>query len=563
MTVNWEFFDNQTVESRRASSSTGCARGERGPAPPAARGVRTFREVERVARRLPRRRLADEGAAGRRDDAGRPAARQGARHDRARASRRSRPPTTEGGLTRCQLTPVLTAHWDEPDARGRSTATSGTTATARCATALRACTPTTLIAAGQGLRPARPRRRRLPDRHEVGLHPAGRRQAALPRGQRRRVRAGHLQGHPADDGQPARADRGRHHRLVRDPRQPRVHLRARRGRCTSIRRLQRAVAEAYAAGYLGKNILGSGFDLDVIVHAGAGAYICGEETALLDSLEGRRGQPRLRPPFPAVAGLYACPTVVNNVETIAQRAVHRASAAPTGSARWAPRSRPGFTHLLAVRARRPARASTRRRWASRCASCSSWPAACATGHELKFWTPGGSSTPLLTAEHLDVPLDLRGRRRGRLDARHHGAADLRRDHLRGAGRAALDRVLQARVLRQVHAVPRGHVLAGRRSCDRLEHGRGHRGRPRHAARPLRQHPRPVVLRARRRRDQPDHVARIKYFRDEFVAGTHTPAGVPVRPGGRRPSSRERTPDDRHDDRPRRGTRRAAATTSSR
>ena len=71
------------------------------------------------------------------------------------------------------------------------------------------------------------------------------------------------------------------------------------------RRLQAAVEEAYAAGYLGKNILGTGYDLDIIVHAGAGAYICGEETALLDSLEGRRRQPRLRPPFPAVAGLYA------------------------------------------------------------------------------------------------------------------------------------------------------------------------------------------------------------------------------------------------------------------
>src|SRR4051794_22863507 len=79
------------------------------------------------------------------------------------------------------------------------------------------------------------------------------------------------------------------------------------------RRLLRAVEEAYAKGYLGKNILGSGFDLEVTVHAGAGAYICGEETALLDSLEGRRGQPRLKPPFPAVAGLYARPTVVNNV----------------------------------------------------------------------------------------------------------------------------------------------------------------------------------------------------------------------------------------------------------
>ncbi len=84
-----------------------------------------------------------------------------------------------------------------------------------------------------------------------------------------------------------------------------------------IRRLQRAVQEAYVAGHLGTDIHGSGYDLDLVVHAGAGAYICGEETALLDSLEGRRGQPRLRPPFPAVAGLYASPTVINNVESIA------------------------------------------------------------------------------------------------------------------------------------------------------------------------------------------------------------------------------------------------------
>ena len=85
----------------------------------------------------------------------------------------------------------------------------------------------------------------------------------------------------------------------------------------SARRVQQAVSEAYDAGYLGKDILGSGFSLDVICHLGGGAYICGEETALLNSLEGRRGEPRIKPPFPAVAGLYAKPTIVNNVETIA------------------------------------------------------------------------------------------------------------------------------------------------------------------------------------------------------------------------------------------------------
>jgi NADH-quinone oxidoreductase subunit F len=82
-------------------------------------------------------------------------------------------------------------------------------------------------------------------------------------------------------------------------------------------RMQKAVDEAYAKGYLGKNIFGSDYHLDVVVHRGAGAYICGEETGLIESLEGNKGQPRIKPPFPAVAGLYGCPTVVNNTETLA------------------------------------------------------------------------------------------------------------------------------------------------------------------------------------------------------------------------------------------------------
>src|SRR5918993_222293 len=81
--------------------------------------------------------------------------------------------------------------------------------------------------------------------------------------------------------------------------------------------LRKAVAEAYDAGLLGRNAAGSGFDFDVFVHRGAGAYICGEETAMLESLEGKPGKPRLKPPFPAGAGLYGCPTTVNNVESIA------------------------------------------------------------------------------------------------------------------------------------------------------------------------------------------------------------------------------------------------------
>ena len=81
--------------------------------------------------------------------------------------------------------------------------------------------------------------------------------------------------------------------------------------------LQEAIDEAYKEGLLGKNACGTGFDLDIYIHLGAGAYICGEETALLESLEGNKGQPRLKPPFPALIGLYGCPTIVNNVETIA------------------------------------------------------------------------------------------------------------------------------------------------------------------------------------------------------------------------------------------------------
>ncbi|HMR87202.1 MAG TPA: NADH-quinone oxidoreductase subunit F, partial [Saprospiraceae bacterium] len=84
-----------------------------------------------------------------------------------------------------------------------------------------------------------------------------------------------------------------------------------------LRILERAIQEAYAKGFLGQNINGSGYNLDLYVHPGAGAYICGEETALIESLEGKRGNPRIKPPFPAVSGLWDCPTIVNNVESIA------------------------------------------------------------------------------------------------------------------------------------------------------------------------------------------------------------------------------------------------------
>jgi NADH-quinone oxidoreductase subunit F len=173
-----------------------------------------------------------------------------------------------------------------------------------------------------------------------------------------------------------------------------------------LRRLQAAVAEAYGAGYLGRNIFGSGFDLDLIVHAGAGAYICGEETALLDSLEGRRGQPRLRPPFPAVAGLYACPTVVNNVESIASVPPIMVNGVDWFKSMGTEKS-PGFTlYSLSGHVTRPGQYEAPLGITLR--ELLDLAGGVRAGHQLKFWTPGGSSTPLLTAEHLDVPLDYEG-----------------------------------------------------------------------------------------------------------------------------------------------------------
>ncbi|HET6753298.1 MAG TPA: NADH-quinone oxidoreductase subunit NuoF [Jiangellaceae bacterium] len=173
-----------------------------------------------------------------------------------------------------------------------------------------------------------------------------------------------------------------------------------------IRRMQQAVQDAYAAGYLGSDILGSGYDLELTVHPGAGAYICGEETALLDSLEGRRGQPRLRPPFPAVAGLYASPTVINNVETIASVPSIVFQGVDWFRSMGSEKS-PGFTlYSLSGHVTRPGQYEGPLGLTLR--ELLDMAGGIRDGHELKFWTPGGSSTPLLTADHLDIPLDYEG-----------------------------------------------------------------------------------------------------------------------------------------------------------
>ncbi|GFG51611.1 hypothetical protein MAGR_30520 [Mycolicibacterium agri] len=174
----------------------------------------------------------------------------------------------------------------------------------------------------------------------------------------------------------------------------------------ALARLQTAAAEAYAAGYLGTDILGTKYDLDLVIHAGAGAYICGEETALLDSLEGRRGQPRLRPPFPAVSGLYACPTVVNNVESIASVPPIILNGVDWFRSMGSDKS-PGFTlYSLSGHIARPGQYEAPLGITLR--ELLRYAGGVRDAHRLKFWTPGGASTPLLTDEHLDVPLDYEG-----------------------------------------------------------------------------------------------------------------------------------------------------------
>ena len=173
-----------------------------------------------------------------------------------------------------------------------------------------------------------------------------------------------------------------------------------------FRRVQKAIEDAYAAGLLGKNILESGFDLELTLHAGAGAYICGEETALLDSLEGFRGQPRLRPPFPAIAGLYAMPTVVNNVESIASVPSIINNGVEWFQSMGTEKSKGYTLYSLSGHVTNPGQFEAPLGITLR--EILELAGGIRAGHQLKFWTPGGSSTPMFTAEHLDVPLDYEG-----------------------------------------------------------------------------------------------------------------------------------------------------------
>jgi NADH-quinone oxidoreductase subunit F len=169
--------------------------------------------------------------------------------------------------------------------------------------------------------------------------------------------------------------------------------------------MDRAIAEAYARGYLGKNILGSGFDFDLYTHTGAGSYECGEESALLESLEGKRGVPRIRPPFPAVVGAFGCPTVLNNVETFC--------AAPAillkGGAYFANlgTKKNGGTRLfcLSGHVNRPGVYELPMGFPLR-RMIEEVGGGVAGGKKVKAVIPGGSSCPVLTGDEIDLPMDF-------------------------------------------------------------------------------------------------------------------------------------------------------------
>ena len=299
----------------------------------------------------------------------------------------------------------------------------------------------------------------FPMGRKAELHPEGVGAAGLRGLQRRRERARHLQGPRDDRDQPLPALEGvtiagyaigavRGYIYIRGEYEHQARV------------LDSALAQARAAGLLGMRVMDHDFDFDITLYRGAGAYICGEETALLESLEGKRGQPRLKPPFPALAGLYGAPTLINNVETLAALPPIIENGPDWYAAMGTEKStgtkvfsisghveRPG-NYEIVMRDDHAARAGLR------------------PGGRL----PPGARLQGRVGRRLERE---RGRRRG---ARHPARLRVarRRRHLAGLGRlhrdgrlrqhralhAAPGDLLPARVVREVHALPRGDALAG-------------------------------------------------------------------------------------------------------
>lgn len=171
--------------------------------------------------------------------------------------------------------------------------------------------------------------------------------------------------------------------------------------------LNAAIEEAYAKGYLGKNIFGSGFDLDITVHRGAGAYICGEETGLLNSLEGKRGEPRVKPPFPAVSGAFGCPTAVNNVESISSvPALIRMGG--DSFAKLGKIDKSGGTRLISLsgHVKKPGVYEIQAGSMTLRQIIDDLGGGIINNKKLKAVIPGGSSSPVLTGDEIDVVYDV-------------------------------------------------------------------------------------------------------------------------------------------------------------
>ena len=170
-------------------------------------------------------------------------------------------------------------------------------------------------------------------------------------------------------------------------------------------RLRTAVGEAYGKGYLGGNVLGSGFDIDVSVYVGAGAYICGEETGLLESIEGKKGEPRPKPPFPAQVGLFGCPTIVNNVETLACVPHIINNGADWFASIGTPRNTGTKIYGLSGCVNSPGLYELPL-GVNLAELIGEYGGGVLGGRKVKAVSPGGSSAPVLTAEELDVPMDF-------------------------------------------------------------------------------------------------------------------------------------------------------------
>ncbi len=257
----------------------------------------------------------------------------------------------------------------------------------------------------RGLRPQGPRRRGLPHRREVGPDAEGRvAEHPLPAVQRGRDGAEHWKDRMLMEQLP--------HLLVEGMLISARALKAYRGYIflrgeyvDAARNLNRAIDEAKAAGLLGKNILGSGFDFELFVHTGAGRYICGEETALINSLEGRRANPRSKPPFPAAVGVWGKPTCVNNVETLCNVPAIVGNGVDWYKTLARPGSEDMGTKLMGFSGKvknpglweLPFGVSARELFED-------YAGGMRDGFQLKAWQPGGAGTGFLLPEHLDAQM---------------------------------------------------------------------------------------------------------------------------------------------------------------